>query len=262
MISNNAPITQAAAEAVRSLEEGMGRFPQPNGGQGVQGSTMEQNVGSSERTVSIVAGAAFGLLALSKPLSVRGLLLGGAGAALLYRGFSGTCSLYGKLGINTRKSADDGASAEPKAYFKSGIHVEQSVTINKPAQELYNFWRNFENLPRVMDHLNSVKVSDHKRSRWSAKAPLGTSVEWDAEIINDEPGKLIAWQSVGDATVDNSGSVRFLDHGGSTQVRVVLDYIPPAGKLGAIVARLFGESPDVQVRDDLQRFKQLMENGG
>ena len=259
MISSHQPLAQAAHETVRTLGQPGGQHTQGGQSQGHSGG----NVGQTERSISIAAGAALGLIALSRPLSLRGLLFGVGAAALIKRGVSGTCDLYGRLGISTREAKDDhAASAKPAQYFNHGIHVEQSISINKPAQELYDFWRNFENLPRVMGHLNSVTVIDNKRSHWAAKAPLGYQVEWDAEIINDEPGKLIAWQSVGDATVDNSGSVRFLDRGdGTTDVRVVLDYIPPAGKLGGMVARLFGESPDVQVADDLRRFKQTIESG-
>jgi uncharacterized membrane protein len=260
MIRSNQPIAHAAFEAVRTMEQSQ----QSHGHQG-DGGGGGRNVGETERSISIAAGAALGLLALTRPFSLRGLVLGVGAAALIKRGVSGSCEMYSALGVNTREEKDEhAASAAPNQYFEHGIHVEQSISINKPAQELYNFWRNFTNLPRVMSHLNSVTVADGngKRSHWAAKAPLGFQVEWDAEIINDEPGKLIAWQSVGDATVDNSGSVRFLERGnGTTDVRVVLDYIPPAGKLGAMVARLFGESPDVQVADDLQKFKQQIESG-
>jgi len=141
--------------------------------------------------------------------------------------------------------------------------VQQVVTIKKPPEELYRFWRDFTNLPRIMDHLESVTVEDGKRSHWRARAPAGNSVEWDAEIINDEPNRVIAWRSLENASVANAGSVRFIpaaDNRG-TEVRVTLDYIPPAGRAGAIVAKLFGEEPSQQVKDDLRRFKSVMENG-
>ena len=141
--------------------------------------------------------------------------------------------------------------------------VIKSLVINRSPEELYQFWRNFENLPRIMEYLQSVHVLDDKRSHWVTKGPAGTTVEWDAEIINDEPNALIAWRSVGNATVDNAGSVRFVPgpEGRGTEVRVVLDYIPPAGQLGAVVAKLFGRDPAAQVREDLRRFKQVMETG-
>jgi uncharacterized membrane protein len=128
------------------------------------------------------------------------------------------------------------------------IKVERSVNIDLPADELYRFWRNFENLPRIMDHLESVTVLDGQRSHWKAKAPAGQSVEWDAEIIHEEPNRLISWRSVHEATVPNAGSVHFDESTGDrgTVVRVVLEYQPPAGRLGQLVAKLFGEEPDIR----------------
>jgi uncharacterized membrane protein len=125
---------------------------------------------------------------------------------------------------------------------------------------VYQFWRNFENLPRFMDHLESVTVLDENRSHWVAKAPAGTRVEWDAVIHNEIQNELIAWRSLPKADVNNAGSVHFNSAGdGATEVRVVLSYQPPAGKLGAVVAKLLGEEPSTQVDDDLRRFKQVME---
>jgi uncharacterized membrane protein len=141
-----------------------------------------------------------------------------------------------------------------------GIKVERSVVVNRPVQEVYQFWRNFENLPRFMDHLESVTVLDENRSHWVAKAPAGTRVEWDATIHNEIENELIAWRSLPKADVNNAGSVHFTPTGdGVTEVRVVLSYQPPVGKLGAAVAKLLGEEPSTQVDDDLRRFKQVME---
>jgi uncharacterized membrane protein len=114
-----------------------------------------------------------------------------------------------------------------------------------------------------MAHLDAVRVMDNRRSRWVAKGPAGSRVEWDAEIINDEPNALIAWRSLAHADVDNAGSVRFVPgpQGNGTDVKVVIDYIPPAGRVGSAIAHLFGEEPSIQIQDDLQRFKQLMETG-
>ncbi|MFT3785679.1 MAG: SRPBCC family protein [Tepidisphaeraceae bacterium] len=194
----------------------------------------------------------------------RGLTRTVAGAALLYRGLSGYCALYSALGLNTNKSDRDPnqASADPSTYNKRSIHVEQSITIQKSPEDLYLYWRDFSKLPQFMGHLKEVRVIDDQRSHWVAKAPLNFSVEWDAEIINEDPGRVIAWRSVGEADVDNSGSVRFRDLGnGQTEVKVVLDYIPPAGRLGSVVAKLFGEEPNQQIKDDLSRFKQQIESG-
>ena len=143
------------------------------------------------------------------------------------------------------------------------IKVEKTVTINRAAAELYQVWRNFENLPTFMKHLKSVKVLDQKRSHWIANAPLGNSIEWDAEIINEQDNKLIAWASVEGAEVDNSGFIRFQSApaGRGTEVKVVIEYNPPGGTIGAAIAKLFGEEPEQQIGDDLRRFKQLMEAG-
>jgi uncharacterized membrane protein len=218
----------------------------------------QQNVGSTERLVSVGSG---GLLVL-KGLHHRGLLgaaMVGVGAAMMRRGVSGHCSMYEKLGIDHEHTQDP---PEPSAYYERGIHVTKSFTINKPAQDLYNYWRNFENFPGFMAHVSEVKKLDEKRSHWKATGPAGMNIEWDAEIINDEPGKLIAWQSLEGADVHSKGSVRFIetpDRG--TQVKVTLDYLPPAGRLAAAFAYLFGEEPRQQIQEDLRHFKQLMESG-
>lgn len=145
----------------------------------------------------------------------------------------------------------------------TGIHVTEAITIKRPRSEVYGFWHNFENLPRFMVHLESVEVLDDKRSRWKAKAPAGTSVEWEAEIVEDRPNELIAWRSLPDASIPNLGTVRFREAPGNrgTEVLVELRYDPPGGKLGALIAKLFGEEPEQQVKGDLRRFKQVMEIG-
>lgn len=143
------------------------------------------------------------------------------------------------------------------------IHVHKAITVNRPPEEVYQFWRNFENLPSFMSHLESVQTTGERRSHWKAKAPAGMTVEWEAEIIEDRPNEQIAWRSVEGADVDNSGTVRFQPAPGSrgTEIHVELHYSPPGGRLGAAVAKLFGEAPDQQIGDDLRRFKQVMETG-
>ena len=219
------------------------------------------NVGKTERNISLAAGALLGLAGLSKPFSVRGLIELGVGAALIHRGLSGNCALYSALGMSTASTSGE-PSAKPEEYFRRSIHVQHQVTILKPASELFAYWKQLENLPKFMEHLKDVRRMDGNRSHWIAKGPMNTSIEWDAEIINEEQDRLIAWQSVGDAEVDNSGSVRFVDAGDKgTEVQVTIDYIPPAGKVGAMVAKLFGEEPAQTVKEDLRRFKSLMEAG-
>jgi len=138
-----------------------------------------------------------------------------------------------------------------------------TITVNSSPEDVYRFWRDFENLPRFMSHLVSVRITGERRSHWVAKGPGGTTIEWDAEITKDVPGQLIAWRSVEGADVENSGVVRFdpAPGGRGTEVRVELVYNPPGGLLGASVAKLFGEEPGEQIKGDLYRFKQVIETG-
>lgn len=149
------------------------------------------------------------------------------------------------------------------ANGKQGIHARGSCIINRPPQEVYDFWRNFQNLPRFMRHLESVEDLGGGRSRWRAKGPAGTQVEWEAAIIADEPGRVITWRSLDGADVDNAGAVRFETAPGDrgTIVKVNIQYNPIGGALGAVVAKLFGEEPEQQMDDDLRRFKQVIEVG-
>jgi uncharacterized membrane protein len=143
------------------------------------------------------------------------------------------------------------------------IHVTKAITIGRPAQDLYRFWRDFQNLPRIMKHLDAVWVTENGRSHWRAKAPLGGTVEWDAEVTDDQPGRRIAWRSLPGADVSSAGSVSFEPASGrrGTIVRIELDYEPPGGAVGATFAKLFGRAPDQELQDDLRRFKQVMEVG-
>ncbi len=144
-----------------------------------------------------------------------------------------------------------------------GIRVTKAITVNRPPEEAYRFWRNFEQLPQFMAHLESVRMMDDRRSYWRAKAPLGTTVEWSAELVEDRPNELIAWRSLEGTDVPNSGRVRFTPAPGGlgTEVTVELKYDPPAGIIGATIAKLFGEEPSIQVDGDLRRFKQVLELG-
>jgi uncharacterized membrane protein len=181
------------------------------------------------------------------------------GGGLVYRGATGHCSVYQALGVDTA----DKQSGRASVRHNRGIKIEKSVTINKSPEELYSFWRNFGNLPRFMNHLESVNEIGDKRSHWVAKAPAGMTVEWDAEIINEEKNELIAWRSLEGAGVPNAGSVRFeaAPANRGCVVRVSLSYEPPGGALGSKIAKLFGEEPGQQIEEDLRRFKQLMETG-
>lgn len=154
-------------------------------------------------------------------------------------------------------------SAIGRGLGNGSIHLRESITINRPADELYKFWRNFENLPRFMNHLHEVQGTGDNQSRWVASGPLGTRVEWTAEIINETPNELIAWRSLPGGDIDCAGTVRFQAAPArrGTIVKVEMEYRPPAGKVGAAVSRLLGTSADKQVAVDLRRLKQLIETG-
>jgi uncharacterized membrane protein len=141
--------------------------------------------------------------------------------------------------------------------------VSKSITINASPETIYNFWRNPENFPRFMRHLEEVKTTGDRTSHWIAKAPAGTSVEWDAEIVEDEANSRIAWRTLPDSSVEHEGIVSFEagPGGRGTIVRVSMSYVPPAGRVGVAVAKLFGEEPSVQIDGDLRRMKQLIETG-
>ncbi|HVM30716.1 MAG TPA: SRPBCC family protein [Candidatus Limnocylindrales bacterium] len=159
------------------------------------------------------------------------------------------------------ESGNDGTTPEALAVERAPVH--RSVTIRREPAEVYAFWRELENLPTFMKHLESVELIDERRSRWRAKAPGGASIEWEAEITDERPGERIAWTSREGAQVWNSGEVTFERAAGDrgTQVRVRLDYEPPGGRLGAGVARLLGEAPSNQIAGDLRRLKQVLETG-
>jgi uncharacterized membrane protein len=206
-------------------------------------------VSDTERWGSLITGGALVLTGLSQR-SLRGALLAIAGGTLAYHGAKG------------QKSLQD--QAIEATGINKAIRVEKTVTIqNKSPEELYRFWHDFENLPMFMKHLKSVTIVSETRSHWVANAPLGNSVEWDAEIITDQENQLITWASIEGADVDNSGFVRFqhAPQGRGTEVKVVLEYNVPGGALTAAIAKVFGEEPEQQIGDDLRRFKMLMEAG-
>jgi len=214
---------------------------------GDQQNTSQSEAGETERWASLIGGSAMVLLGL-KQRSLRGVLTAVAGGGLIYQGATKQSTIK---------------QAQEAIGINQAIKVEKTVTINKPVDELYRFWHNFENLPTFMKHLKSVTVHDNKRSHWVANAPLGGSVEWDADIIEDRENEFISWASVEGADVDNSGFIRFkkapADRG--TEVKVVIEYNPPGGALTATFAKIFGEEPEQQIGDDLGRFKMLMEAG-
>jgi uncharacterized membrane protein len=217
------------------------------------------NISQPERTLSLLgaAGAIAAGLYKRDPLGAVLIALGGY---LGFRGLTGHCYINEALGVNT---AEREPGKQVSIPHQQGIRVDKAITINRSADDLYAFWRNLTNLPRVMYHLESVTTEDGNRSHWVAKAPAGLKVEWDAEIINDVPGERIGWRSLEGASVPNAGAVIFrpAPQGQGTELQISLKYDPPGGAIGATVARLFGEDPALQIQEDLFRFRQLIEAG-
>ncbi|HZW04138.1 MAG TPA: SRPBCC family protein [Anaerolineaceae bacterium] len=217
----------------------------------LQGTKKEVNLGSVERMVFAITGAGLIGVALGRR-SNWSIPLGLVGGSLLFQGLRGRFFVYQMLGIDRSRQG------------REGISVEHAVTVNRPVGEVYQFWRDFSNLPRFMRHLETVEVIDAKRSRWVAKAPLGASVEWQAEITQESPNEMIGWRSLPDSQVENSGMVSFQTAPGNrgTEVQVSLVYQPVTGSTAAAaIAKLLGEEPDRQIREDLLRFKQVLETG-
>ena len=215
---------------------------------------MHRNVSDWERVASIAAGAALLYLGTRRR---RNQLATSTGVALVARGVAGYCPINAAIGRDSDRSNTKVALGGPR-----GIHVYESIVINRPPAELFQFWRDFSNLPRFMEHLAAVETVSPTRSVWTAKAPVGMRVKWEAEVINEIDGELIGWQSTENSDVATAGSVRFVPAaGGGTEIIVHLQYEPPAGKLGSMVASVFGEEPSQQIRADLRRLKEILETG-
>ncbi len=214
------------------------------------------NVGSAERIFSILGGAVLGLYGLAR-IRFSGVALAALGGALVYRGVTGHCGAYQSLGI------DRAATLTGETRGNRGVKIERDVVVNATPDPLYQLWRDLEHLPRFMSHLERVERLEEGRSRWRLKTPPGVpAIQWEAEIVNDRPGELIAWQSVG-GNVDHAGSVRFerLPDGRSTRVRVELQHNPPGGEVGHTLAALFGRDAGSQIDHDLREFKRAVEAG-
>jgi uncharacterized membrane protein len=214
---------------------------------------MQRNISEWERAGSIVAAAALAAAAASRRGRRVPAMLAAGG--LFFRGLSGYCPASAAVGRNARRTDTREALSGPR-----GIHVKERITIARPVDEVYRFWRSFSNLPQCMTHLERVDEIDRTRSHWVVRGPAGKTLEWDAEVINDVPNQVIGWRSIGDADVISAGSVNFAPApGGGTEVVVHLQYEPPAGRVGASLASLLGESPSRQIRQDLRRLKDHLE---
>lgn len=216
-----------------------------------------QNLGKAERIISTIGGAgliAFGFKNRSK---IAKALSFAAGSCLIYRGATGHSRLYKSLGVGTAGKATPATSVAEQ----TGVRVEETIIVDRPVAEVYKYWRNLENLPQIMRHLETVRMLDNQNSYWKVKGPAGMTLEWYAEIINDLPNERIGWKSLDSADVDNAGSVHFQPiNDNRTQIDVTLKYAPPAGKIGNAFAKFLGEDPKSQIAEDLESFKSLMES--
>jgi len=211
------------------------------------------NMSRTDRAASILGGAALIAYGLTRRDRIGwAAALAGSGIAMF--GVTGYCPCYSAFAVNT---------APGDSRVTRGIHVEETITIQSSPEELYGFWRNFENHALISDYLAQVKVTGPTTSHWVAKGPANKPLEWDAEIINDRPNELIAWQTLPGADIEHAGSVRFVPAPGGrgTEVHVTWQYYPPAGTFGAGIAKLMHREPSIQAADTLKRLKRLMETG-
>lgn len=208
------------------------------------------NVGTGERILSIAGAVALAILGLRRrtPLNLISMALGSG--ALLSRGITGYCPINQAIGRNTAKTP------------ASSLEVFTSVTVRKPREEVYAFWRNLRNLPSFMRHLQKVEQKDQVRSHWEARFPGSGVISWDAEILFEERGNRIAWESVEGSMIDTVGEVKFTDAGKwGTEVQVDIKYRVPAGDAGKLIGKIFNPAIERMVKEDIRRFKQLMETG-
>ncbi len=214
------------------------------------------NVPANERLASAAVGA--GLLTLGLLRGVlRGAGMSAIGGGLLYRGLTGNCKVYSALGVNRARTR----SSESGVESSHGVRVETSIRIHCEPAKVFEFWRNLENLPRVIDHLESVRQLEGKRSHWTAANHLGNKIEWDAEIITEREDEMLAWQSLPDSHLNTAGSIHLESQGGGTIVHLSLLYDPPGGQTVGKIAEFFGIGVQAQLREGLRRMKQLLEAG-
>lgn len=215
---------------------------------------LQRNISETERTLSAAGGALCTLLGASRG-GLSGLIGVAIGAGLLYRGATGHCHGYDLLGMNNSEQAPTAG-----VPARQGVRVEESVVVRGSAHELYSYWRELENLPRLFSGLTSVEVLDRTRSHWIAEAPLGQQLAWDAELIADEEGRLISWRSLPGSQVANAGSVRFeqLTEGREplTRVLVSIKFNPPGGAIANLLADAAGEGLAGRLQRGLEEFRQ------
>ena len=220
--------------------------------------TSRINVGKAERWASAIGGTLLVTHGL-RTRSFSGIALAMIGGSLLYRGVTGHCQAYEALHMDT----SDKHRSDAEEHIHDGRLIKQTTTINRPAGELYAYWRNVENAPHFMTNIESVQTTGEGTSHWVANAPFGQTFSWDSQIINDDPGRLIAWKSLPGSDIHQAGTVRFEQASGTrgTVVTVEQNFEIPAGFFGLTIAKILGQDPDTQVRENLRHFKQLMETG-
>ena len=219
-----------------------------------------RNVNAIERWISLGIGGLL-LVAAVRRRDLLGAAAGAGSAALLYRGITGYCPAYSALGIDTAEHPREVYNPAASVPYGTGVRVESSIAVARPPRELYDFWRRLDTLPQFMEHVEEVTILTERRSRWRVRAPVGSRATWEAEIVNDVPGQLIAWRSLPGSAIHHAGSVHFDRRNDLTDVRVVLEYAPPARYVGASMVRIFGDDPQRAVADDLRRFKEIVERG-
>ena len=220
----------------------------------------QQNLGENERIVSVFGGGAAILFAMLRP-SKASLPLTLGGGYLMYRGMLGRDPFYKKIGVR-RVSAPGG---------KTGILVKDAITVNRPVEEVYDFWRDFTNFPSFMHNIKSISNLEPEelpgggrpRSRWVAEGPMGIPVTWDAEISQEMVNEHIAWRSLPNSEIHHSGFVTFAPGPGNNQTKVIVEfkYYPPGGFPSAALLAIFDGDPSMQVHNDLRRFKEILETG-
>jgi uncharacterized membrane protein len=212
------------------------------------------NVGRIERKASMIGGAALALTGINKLKNMKfvpAMAMMAAGGMLMYRGKTGHCDLYEAMGVVTAGTED------------AGLVVEKVMTINRSPQQVYDFWHDFQNLPRFMQHLDMVQKTGTSTSHWKARGPGDISLEWDAEVTEDTPGQRISWRSLENADIPNRGTVEFHEApaGRGTEILVRLQYFPVGGEVGKMAAKVAHGINSRQIEEDLRRLKQIMETG-
>ena len=209
-------------------------------------SKLKKNVSSLERILMVASGSYLLYSGLSKEDKNPGKI--GIGGSMLLRGISGYCPVYDAVDHLKNDKA-------------SNVNIRINSVINKPISEVYAFWRDFENLPKFMNHLSSVNPINYTTSEWTAKGPMGIGkITWKAEVIKDEKDKLISWNSLPDSSIKNAGKVVFKPKGKATEIDVTISYHAPLGVAGESAAKLLNPYFEKLVKDDILNFKTYLES--